>query len=528
MDGLLDQLQQVDVISADQRIIVETEQRLRGQSVDTLLLESGFVSPEQLRRHHTGLRSVTLDPEEFVPDDRAVDCLPESFARRHCVLPLSLDPQSRELVVVLSDATDVLLRDRLERLVAPVSVAFRLANTADIFTALNRCYGVCVSLDGILNDIDKGDACHSAAGDSYQVPVVRLVDAILRDAVTQRASDIHLSPEEHYFRIRYRIDGMLVSVRCLHRRYWAAIVVRLKVLSGMDIAESRLPQDGHISRRINGDLIDFRVSSFPVRTGENLVLRVLDKRRGIRRLAELELPAEQLTVLNDLIRKPQGMILVCGPTGSGKTTTLYALLREHDDALNIMTLEDPIEYPMLRIRQTSVGAMHKLDYSSGVRALLRQDPDVLLIGEIRDSDSCAMAFRASMCGHQVLTTVHAPDAIGALIRLAELGAEQSALATAVSGIVAQRLLRRCCPHCDGQLQGCAECNGSGYKGRVVLLETLQITPTLAQEIRQQADGHMLLQCALQEGMRPLRQNASAMVAQGLTNQREVIRVLGPV
>jgi len=524
---LLDRLESDQLLSRDQRAVIETEQRLTNQPLESLLLENGFVQQDCLTQLKSDTRSIILDIDEFVPDAAAVACLDEAVARRYCVLPLVLDDLQGQFVVVVTEAADVLLRDRLQRLLPERTIDYRHAPAADIVAALDRCYGLSLTLDDILLEFDTQPLDEKTVEGTQQLPIVRLVDAILHDAVMQRASDIHLSPEEHYMRIRYRVDGVLVPIRCLHQRVWSAMAVRIKVLCGMDIAETRLPQDGHIRRRIHGERVDFRVSSFPLRTGENLVLRVLDRQRGIRRLAEMRLPATQHQSLLHLIQQPQGMLVVCGPTGSGKTTTLYALLSERDDdSLNVMTLEDPIEYPMLRVRQASVDAANKLDYASGVRGLLRQDPDVLLIGEIRDSDSCAMAFRAAMSGHQILTTVHAANAVSALQRLIELGAERSVMAGSLAGVIGQRLLRRCCTRCDGGDAACKHCHGNGYYGRLAVMEILQVTPALSDLLLSGASEESLWQQALHDGLQPLQDVALELLAQGVVDDREIVRVFG--
>ena len=245
--------------------------------------------------------------------------------------------------------------------------------------------------------------------------MVRLVDAMLADGVKRRASDIHLEPEDGFIRVRYRIDGVLQQVSTIHKKFWAAIAVRLKVMSGMDITETRAPQDGRISLNLGGRTVDFRVATQPTIHGENVVLRILDRRSGIVPLEKLGLPDDLLTLLKMLMARPEGVILVTGPTGSGKTTTLYSILNyRNDESVNIMTLEDPVEYPFPMIRQTSLGEAVKLDFAGGIRSLMRQDPDIILVGEIRDEATAEMAFRAAMTGHQVYSTLHTNSALGAI------------------------------------------------------------------------------------------------------------------
>jgi general secretion pathway protein E/type IV pilus assembly protein PilB len=259
---------------------------------------------------------------------------------------------------------------------------------------------------------------------------------------------VHFEPEASFLRIRYRIDGILRQIRALHKSYWAAMAVRIKVISGMNIAETRAPQDGRISLNISGHAVDFRVASQPTIHGENIVLRILDRQKGIVPLDRLGLDDHQMSLMKLMVARPEGIILVTGPTGSGKTTTLYSVLNHiNEEGVNIMTLEDPVEYPMAMIRQTSVAESAKLDFANGIRSMMRQDPDIILVGEIRDADTAEMAFRAAMTGHQVYSTLHTNSALGAIPRLLDIGVLPDIMAGNIIGILAQRLVRRLCTHC---------------------------------------------------------------------------------
>jgi type II secretory ATPase GspE/PulE/Tfp pilus assembly ATPase PilB-like protein len=377
--------------------------------------------------------------------------------------------------------------------------------------------------------------------------VVRLIDALLADAVHRGASDMHFEPEAHFVRIRYRIDGVLRQIRSLHKTYWPAMVVRLKVISGMNIAETRAPQDGRISLSIAGRPLDFRVATQPTLHGENLVLRVLDKQKGLLKLEELGLPDDSLGVLKRMMARPEGIILVTGPTGSGKTTTLYSLLSHlNHETVNIMTLEDPVEYPLPLLRQTSVS--EKIDFAGGIRAMLRQDPDLILIGEIRDRDTAEMALRAAMTGHQVYSTLHTHSAIGAIPRLLDMGILPDILAGNIIDIVAQRLLRRLCPHCKQpdtasaaerallgrndaaalpiwRARGCARCDEHGYRGRLAVLEILKPDEALDELIARRATPRELRLQAESSGFRPLAGDAIRRVLEGATSLEEAQRVV---
>jgi type II secretory ATPase GspE/PulE/Tfp pilus assembly ATPase PilB-like protein len=322
----------------------------------------------------------------------------------------------------------------------------------------------------------------------------------LTDAVKRESSDIHFEPEHAFLRIRYRIDGVLEQIRSLHKTYWPGILVRLKVLSGMNIAETRAPQDGRMSLTLNGRPIDFRVSSQPGIHGENLVLRILDREKSIMPLEQMGFTTDALRELQLMMARPEGILVVTGPTGSGKTTTLYSMLSHlNNETVNIMTLEDPVEYPVTLMRQSSVNETLKLDFANGIRSIMRQDPDIILVGEIRDKDTAEMAFRAAMTGHQVFTTLHTNSALGVFPRLMDIGIQPGILSGNIIGVVAQRLVRKLCSHCREaytpdedesrilgvdpaqppqiyRAAGCPACGNKGYRGRLALIELLRMDP----------------------------------------------------
>jgi general secretion pathway protein E/type IV pilus assembly protein PilB len=384
----------------------------------------------------------------------------------------------------------------------------------------------------------------------YSQPVVRLIDSILTDAVKREASDIHFEPESGFLRIRYRIDGMLRQIRSLHRSYWPAMAVRVKVMSGMNIAEARAPQDGRITLNIRGRQIDFRVSAQPTLHGENIVLRILDRHKGLVPLEGLGLTEQQLTRLKLMIARPEGIILFTGPTGSGKTTTLYSILNHiKSEGLNIMTLEDPVEYPMALVRQTSVAESVKLDFANGIRSMMRQDPDVILVGEIRDAETAEMAFRAAMTGHQVYSTLHTNSAVGAVPRLLDIGVLPDIMAGNVIGVVAQRLIRRLCPHCKSPYQaedhearllggpaeaprpvlfrpgGCARCDFQGYRGRLAIMEILRMNGDLDEIVARRGTLREIRRAADLAGFVRLADDGLRRVLDGSTSLEELVRVV---
>jgi type II secretory ATPase GspE/PulE/Tfp pilus assembly ATPase PilB-like protein len=384
-------------------------------------------------------------------------------------------------------------------------------------------------------------------GNEYTQPIVRLVNAMLAEAVKRGASDVHFEPEAAFLRVRYRIDGVLEPMRSLHRKYWPAISVRLKVISGLNIAESRAPQDGRLSLTLYGRGIDFRVSSMPTLHGENIVLRILDREKSIIPLTRMGLPDETLERLLGAISQPEGLVIVTGPTGSGKTTTLYSLLAHlNREEVNIMTLEDPVEYPQPLIRQTSLTELSKVDFAGGVRAIMRQDPDIVLVGEVRDREAAEMAFRAAMTGHLVFTTLHTHSALGVFPRLEDMGIRPAILAGNIVAVIAQRLVRRLCPHCKEahspdeaerrlldnnapaqiyRAKGCTHCAFKGYRGRLPLMELLLMDATLDEAILRGATPRELAGLAAQRGWRNLAEDGLERVRNGDTSLAEISRVV---
>jgi type II secretory ATPase GspE/PulE/Tfp pilus assembly ATPase PilB-like protein len=379
--------------------------------------------------------------------------------------------------------------------------------------------------------------------------MVRLVNAILVDAVKRGASDIHFEPEYAFLRIRYRIDGVLETVRSLHKTYMPGITVRLKVVSEMNIAETRAPQDGRLSLTLNGRPVDFRVSTQPTIYGENIVLRVLDREKSIVNLDRMNLSKETMSKLDVMLSRPEGILVVTGPTGSGKTTTLYSLLAQvNDETVNIMTLEDPVEYPLTLMRQTSVNEVARMDFANGIRSIMRQDPDIILVGEVRDKETAEMAFRAAMTGHQVFTTLHTNSALGAFPRLLDIGIQPEIMAGNIIGIIAQRLVRMLCSHCKeayapSQAErlllgaaadsvsflyrpvGCKSCGNKGYRGRTPIMELLVMDGDIDELVARRATAKELRAEAVSKGFRSLAEEGITRALDGITSIAEVARTV---
>ncbi len=543
------------VISEDQLRIALLEQMKCNQPVGKLLVSLGFVSEATLRDAlGESLGHKSIDLARATVDPQALRLVPRDLAKRHRLLPLDYAPEQRRLTIAIADPNDIVAIDQLRALISPdLQVDTVLAGESEIARSIDQHYGHELSIDGILNEIETGEIDFhslSVTSDEYSQPVVRLVDALLTDAVKRDASDIHFEPEASFLRIRYRIDGILRQIRALHKSYWAAMAVRLKVISGMNIAETRAPQDGRISMNISGRAVDFRCSAQPTIHGENLVLRILDRQKGIVPLDKIGLDEVQQEQLRRMMARPEGIILVTGPTGSGKTTTLYSMLNQiNDESINIMTLEDPVEYPMAMIRQTSVSETTKLDFANGIRSMMRQDPDVILVGEIRDADTAEMAFRAAMTGHQVFSTLHTNSALGAIPRLLDIGVLPDIMAGNIIGIIAQRLVRKLCPHCRKPYpagkeelrmigterfrqmpifyrpSGCELCDYQGYKGRLAIMEILRLDGDIDELIVRRATSREIRNVANAKGFRALAEDGLRRVIEGATSLEEVARVV---
>jgi general secretion pathway protein E/type IV pilus assembly protein PilB len=501
---------------------------------------------DNLGEQAISLKGIVANPE-------ALGLIPKAVAKRHLLFPASLDARTGELVVASANPNDIVAVDQITAMLTggPRPV-WRLASATEILAAIEQFYGHELSIDGILHELESGTVDMASlvqATEGYSHPVVRLMDSLLADATLRGASDIHFEPETQFLRIRYRIDGVLRQVRSLHMRYWAAMVVRLKVMAGMNIAETRAPQDGRISLMISGRPVDFRSAVQPTIHGENFVLRILDRKRGIVPLDGLGLSDAQLHSMHLMLSRPEGIMLITGPTGSGKTTTLYSILGHlNEEGVNIMTLEDPVEYPMQMIRQTSLSDAVKMDFAEGIRSMMRQDPDIILVGEIRDKDTAEMALRAAMTGHQVFSTLHTNSAVRSIPRLIDLGIRPDVLAGNIIGIVAQRLVRTLCPHCKtpheptpielellglqlGQSHslyrpvGCDKCERTGYRGRTSILELLKFDAGLDELVAQHASLKTLNDYVLSNGFVTMAQDGMRRVREGVTTVEEIGRVV---
>jgi len=551
---LVELLIQQGLISTDQLAIALAEQRNDNIPIGRLLVQLGFVTETAIRdimARTIGQESIDLS--QVVADLEALKLVPQEFARRNRILPIAYDPAYHSLTVATTEIFNVVAMDQLRAMLgAQVEIKTRLAAEAQLEDYIDQFYGYELSVDGILKEIETGEIDYEslpAGGAEYTQPMVRLVNALLVDAVKRGASDIHFEPEYAFLRIRYRIDGVLETVRSLHKTFLPGITVRLKVVSNMNIAETRAPQDGRLSLTLNGRPVDFRVSTQPTIHGENIVLRVLDREKSIIRIDRMNLAKPTLAKLNLMLARPEGILIVTGPTGSGKTTTLYSLLAQvNDETVNIMTLEDPVEYPLTLMRQTSVNEVARMDFANGIRSIMRQDPDIILVGEVRDKETAEMAFRAAMTGHQVFTTLHTNSALGAFPRLLDIGIQPDIMAGNIIGVVAQRLVRVLCAHCKEAYKpaleerallgrsaqegaslyravGCKQCDNKGYKGRTAIMELLVMDADLDELVACRATAKELRAAAAAKGFRPLAEEGLKRVIDGVTSLAEVSRAV---
>jgi general secretion pathway protein E/type IV pilus assembly protein PilB len=539
---------QLDTALKEQRSQQSTQKKMLG----AILIDMGFITESALGEILTESSGVKVfDIKKMVLDPKLIRQVPKDVATRYKAAPVAIEGDT--VRVAITDIYNILAIDQIRKYFPPnLKVVPVYAPEADLLEIIDQYYGYETSIGGILKEIETGiSESNQLSGEveGYVNPTVRLVDALLVDAIKQGASDIHLEPEGNFVRLRYRLDGKLVQVRSFHKDYWPAVVVRIKIMSGMNIAETRNPQDGRTSYFVLGRDIDFRVATHPTIFGENIVMRILDKHKALMPLEKLGFTSENDALLRKLLKRPEGIIIVTGPTGSGKTTTLYSILSFINSVdVNIMTLENPVEYQLPMLRQSDIKDEKGMDFVSGIKSLMRQDPDIIFVGEVRDEATANMAMRAAMTGHRVFTTLHTNDAIGAIPRLIDIGIPPHLLAGALICVVAQRLLRKLCSKCkEGALitpeearifgldpskkitiyhhKGCEHCNGTGYKGRIAAQEIFPVDKGLDELISTGATRKTMTAYALEKGFIPMIQDGISKVLAGITDLEELIRTI---
>ncbi|MBF0571102.1 MAG: Flp pilus assembly complex ATPase component TadA [Candidatus Omnitrophica bacterium] len=506
------------------------EQQKTGDSIFKVLPRLGFIRQDQMVAFITDNTDIPrIELEYLLIDPKLFEIVPEDLARKHLIIPALRIGNS--LTCAMVDVFNVYLQDEVASKTG-LTIEPAIATEDEIKKAIDQYYGG-GKMDGILKDSPKSKqegpqeweeiSISRAQDNSEEAPVVTFINTMITKAVSEGASDIHVEPEENTLAIRFRIDGVLHLQTSPPKEYQAAIISRIKIISNLDISELRKPQDGRIQMKVDNKRVDIRVSSLPTVYGENIVMRLLDTSNIRLGLEQVGLQPPMLGKFRGLLDRPNGILLVTGPTGSGKTTTLYSAVSTiNDPQYSIVTIEDPVEYRLPGIRQTQVNLKVDLTFANGLRAILRQDPDVVMIGEIRDAETAQIAIQAALTGHLVLATLHTNNAAGAVTRLLDIGVEPFLLASSIIGVLAQRLVRLVCKGCLGQ--GCTNCSMTGYKGRTGIYELLSFDEKIRSLVIKKSSSEEIHRMALSTGMQSLRDNGMGIVAQGLTTKEEVYRV----
>ncbi|MCS6950487.1 MAG: type II secretion system ATPase GspE [bacterium] len=548
---------------------VEKQKQLQShENIGELLVDMGLITERDRVRcmgEHWGVAYVDLSQQP--PEPEAVRLLAQDIARRFKAIPISL--QNGRLMVAMVNPLDIFAIDEI-RLITGKDVEPVIATEEDVLNALNTAYrqeaAVTDVLSQVVREIDDAQVQVQSPSRveeeenlsveqlrelSEDAPVVRLANLIITKAIQDKASDIHVEPAKEYVKVRYRIDGIMQDAMVLPKRVQASLISRFKIMADMDIAEKRVPQDNRISAVIDGKTFDFRVSTLPSVHGEKVVMRVLDRSSITVDFHKLGMLPYTLEMFESMISRTYGIILVTGPTGSGKSTTLYSVLSKlNSGEKNILTIEDPVEYELPGLTQVNVNPRAGMTFAAGLRAMLRQDPDIIMVGEIRDAETAIIAIEAALTGHLVLSTLHTNDAPGAVARLLDMGVEPFLIASSLVGVLAQRLLRTICTKCkepyvpprdamqrlgmnlEGNSnvtfyrgRGCEVCKGTGYKGRTGIYELMPVTDKVRELILARASSYAIREAAIEAGMRTLREDAMQKILLGITTLEESLRVI---
>lgn len=560
------------LISSEQLQLAMGKQKELGgnDSIARILVNMGLVSERDRVRCLGKVWGINyVDIADVVPSPEALSVISPQIAKRFKCVPI--EKEGSRLVVAMANPLDIFVIDEL-RLTTGLEIEPLIAVEDDINNAMAAHYKVDVNvndaLEGVMKDFNSDNIELSKNTEDElseaelrelgeDAPIIRLANLIISQGVTDKASDIHLEPQKDGMRIRYRVDGVLMEGMKLPRKVVAPLTSRMKIMSEMDIAEKRVPQDNRISATIGGREFDFRVSTLPMIHGEKIVMRILDKGGINVGLAKLGFLPHIMKQVEDMCSKSYGIILVTGPTGSGKSTTLYSILNKINTGdNNIITIEDPVEYELAGINQCGVNKKAGMTFAAGLRAMLRQDPDVIMVGEMRDNETATIAMEAALTGHLVLSTLHTNDAPGAATRLIDMEVEPFLISSSIIGVLAQRLVRQICPHCKesypaqreallrygfpipeefgaethGELtlfkgRGCDHCKGTGYKGRTGVHELMMMTDELRDQVLERSPSHILRNLAVSQGMRTLQTDAVAKIMMGVTTVDEVLRVI---
>ena len=549
-----DMLIRQNVLTEDELKKALELQKGSGKKIGEVLVDNGFITEDMIVRAlqmQLGLKVVQLTGVTIPKEVRnlvSVDIL-----KKYTCIPFELDPYNANILhLAMADPMDMAAIDDIS-IVTNLQIEPYIATTRDILAAIDRCYGASETLDAARRftqeraQLRGGAADDDTDTDVSDAPIVQLVRSLIEQAIRQRASDIHIEALENKVRIRYRIDGALYERMVYDNSLLPAISTRIKILGGMDISEKRKPQDGRMSIMVDRQDYDIRISSLPTVHGEKIVMRLSSKLNLTRNKKDLGLPPDEMERFNHMLASPFGIILVTGPTGSGKSTTLYTALSElNKEAVNIVTVEDPVEADIEGINQVQVNNKVDLNFASALRSILRQDPDIIMIGEIRDQETAGIAVQASITGHLVVSTLHTNNAVGTLNRMADMGVERYLIADSVVGVIAQRLVRKLCPHCrkmrpaseeekrilrqntDQEVNiyepaGCKLCNNTGFFGRIGVFEIMEVNEEIRNLIAENGTTEELEEAAKRSGMRTLRQNGIRYVLDGTTSIEEMLK-----
>lgn len=530
----------------DAQLSTALAEKMPNEKLGDALLREGYITEQQLievLEFQLGVPHINIF--QYPIEQETVQLIPQELAKRHQVMPIRTE--DNQLFVAMADPMDYFAIEEL-RMATGYQIVPAIATKDALQRTIAKFYDFQESLDAAIGDFLPQETVEEAGITDDDSPVVRLVNQIISNAVTERASDIHFDPQEVELKIRYRVDGVLITERTLPKHMQNVIVARLKIMANLNITESRIPQDGRIKLTVNFKPIDIRVSTLPSIYGEKIVMRILDLSNALDQLDKIGFTADNEALFKKMITKPNGIVLITGPTGSGKSSTLYAALNQlNEESVNVITIEDPVEYQLAGINQVQVNEAVGMTFATGLRSILRQDPDIVMVGEIRDYETAQIAIRASLTGHLVLSTLHTNSAIAALTRLIDMGVEPFLISSSLTGVVAQRLVRRVCRDCVETIEpterekeifkhanmqidmvqrgrGCGNCNNTGYRGRIAIHEVLPINDEIRRFIMTSASASKIREYVKNEGILFLLDDGLTKVQQGLTTTEEVLRV----
>jgi len=530
----------------NEQLEASLQEKSPNEKLGDALLSRGLISEQQLievLEFQLGVPHINI--HQYPIDAETVQLVSHEIAKRYQVMPIRTE--GNQLFVAMADPMDYFAIEEL-RMATGFQIVPAIATKDELQRAITKYYDIQQSLDEAIGDYMPEEAVEEAGITDEDSPVVRLVNQIISNAVQQRASDIHFDPQEVEVKIRYRIDGVMMTERTLPKHMQNVLIARLKIMANLNITESRIPQDGRIKLTVDFKPIDIRIATLPTVFGEKIVMRILDLSNALDSFEQIGFSSENADKFRQMIRQPNGIVLITGPTGSGKSSTLYAALNKlNDESMNIITVEDPVEYQLDGVNQVQVNESVGMTFATGLRSILRQDPDIVMVGEIRDLETAQISIRASLTGHLVLSTLHTNSAVAALTRLTDMGIEPFLISSSLSGVVAQRLIRRVCRDCARteaptkreidifsevgleiesiqRGRGCSTCNDTGYRGRIAVHEVLVIDDFIREAIMESASANQIRNYVKERGFKFLLHDGLEKVQQGLSTTEEVLRI----